>query len=176
VPDRQKEMPFGGVGQPIASHARTRAAPQERPGAMQTLGRVPDHPAWIVLPSVASSDDSPRIQTAQSAFRIYPGDVDLTKAQAPIDVLAAFSAVFGVSVHAGDRAAKFIEAVTVPKNPITGQAIFNVKAEMVPGVEHFISWTQRVTTSNTSMMLSLLYCINWRNTAPASSGMGLLMR
>src|SRR5262249_17333445 len=90
-------------------------------------------PNWLLVQATCRGYE----QVAQSAFRIYPSDVDLTKAKAPVDVLAAFCEVFGVTVHAGDRAAKFIETMNIPKDPISGLAVFNVRADIPPGVEHF---------------------------------------
>jgi hypothetical protein len=112
---------------------------------------------WLLISCVRRGIE----QVAQSAWRVYPEDVDLNAAKNPTDVLAAFAEVFGFFVQAGGRKAKFIENVLVPKNPVSGGAQFTVQAEIVPpGSPSIASWTTRQTSSLNSMNVGLVYCID----------------
>lgn len=54
-------------------------------------------------------------QVVQSAWRVFPGDVDLSSAVEPLDLLKAFVDVYGSVVKVGEVSGKFIENILHPK-------------------------------------------------------------
>jgi hypothetical protein len=112
-------------------------------------------PNWLLVTSLRRGLE----QIAQSAWRVYPDDVDLNQAFEPIHVLAAFAEKFGTYVTVGGQRAKFIKSVTLPRNPVTGNLDYSIDLELASNVEHFSSWSLRKTTSATSFTFGLLFAI-----------------
>jgi hypothetical protein len=111
---------------------------------------------WLLITSLRRGIE----QVVQSAWRIYPDDVDLAHAAEPLHVLAAFAEVFGAYVNVAGRRAKFIESVTLPKDPSIDQLSYTVQLERPPQSEHFSSWSYRKTTSNNSFNFGLVFSID----------------
>ena len=111
---------------------------------------------WLLVQSYRRGIE----QIAQSAWRIYPKDVDLQHAQEPLDVLRAFVEIFGLNVMVGDTKAKFIDKKTFTKSPVSDELDFLVGAESPPGVHFFHSWSHRKTPNPSIFHVGLAYCIN----------------
>ncbi|MGV8998580.1 MAG: hypothetical protein ACOH12_16690 [Parvibaculaceae bacterium] len=54
------------------------------------------------------SQRSGATQIVQSAWRVYPSEVDISHASKPLDILRAFSNVYGREIFAGTQKSKFI--------------------------------------------------------------------
>jgi hypothetical protein len=66
-------------------------------------------PHWLLVQTVRQG----LVQNVQSAWRVFPSVIDLSKAQAPIDVLKALANRFGMPVQAADRQALFVESISL---------------------------------------------------------------
>jgi hypothetical protein len=79
-------------------------------------------------------------QVLQAAWRVFPSEVDLSKAQDPKGVLSAFVELFGLKMKVGNVHAKFIDRVQFPKGNI------EISLEHAVGIETFFSWSSRAET------------------------------
>jgi hypothetical protein len=119
-------------------------------------GRRRSDPNWFLVQSYRRELE----QVAQSAWRIFPSDVDLTKAEKPLAVLEAFVERFGIEVQVGDRKGKFIDVTSLPR---TGDKMnFQV---LVSGTsplpdDFFFSASNRKTTEILTFSVGLVYCID----------------
>jgi hypothetical protein len=64
-----------------------------------------DH--WLLVQTYRSG----LVQSAQSAWRVFPEVVDISEAEEPIDLLRAFANAFGVEIKIGDHNGKFVESI-----------------------------------------------------------------
>jgi hypothetical protein len=94
-------------------------------------------------------------QVVQSAWRVYPDDVDLTRARSPLDVLKAFVETFGMTVRVGGRSEKFVESVTVVG---TRNALMEITP--APRGPYFSSVSQVKTTAPGVFNVGIAYCID----------------
>ena len=87
-----------------------------------------------------------RTQVAQSAWRLYPDDIDLSRASRPVDALQAFVEKFGLAFRIDGVERLFVEDIKIP-----------------PGGAH-IEWPQGnvfYTYSTVIDHLGLMYCIDF---------------
>jgi hypothetical protein len=93
-------------------------------------------------------------QVAQSAWRIFPTDVNLETAAAPLEVLEAFADEYGLPIKVGDQTGKFIEATSHPQGQI-------LPVTPTSGKEVFWSFSQRFQTLNPLFSeVGIAYCID----------------
>jgi hypothetical protein len=96
-------------------------------------------------------------QEAQSAWRIYDTDVELTKASMPIDVLKAFVNVFGLPFAVEDKEYIFVEDVEIDKPK------FEMKAHFPLPTEYFMSISSVKDQGNSGIShIGLGYVIDLR--------------
>jgi hypothetical protein len=115
-------------------------------------------PNWLLVQAFRRGAE----QVAQSAWRVYSNDVDLSSARNPLDLLKAFVDAFGIEIVVGSqRPAKFVEAVSMIKSPRDEQMNFAVTAVLPPNVANvFYSWANRKTTNPSIFNVGLAYCID----------------
>jgi hypothetical protein len=113
-------------------------------------------PNWLLVQSFRRGLE----QVAQSAWRIFPSDVDLRNAREPVDVLRAFAESFGINVVVGDKVGKFIDRAMIDKSPFTDEMSFQIRTEAAPGGKMFSSWSHRKTTNPSIFHVGLAYCID----------------
>jgi hypothetical protein len=65
---------------------------------------------WLLVQTHRTGTD----QVAQAAWRLYPSEIDLSRAATPLDALKAFVNVFGCPIKIGDEKTLFIESDTFP--------------------------------------------------------------
>ncbi|MDX2201316.1 MAG: hypothetical protein NW223_01070 [Hyphomicrobiaceae bacterium] len=111
-------------------------------------------PHWLLLQTVRQGI----IQVAQSAWRVYPADVDLTRAKQPLDVLRAFANVFGVDVKVADKTARFIESVTFMGDPAKPEQYFYFAHQ--ERLKTFMSISHVLTTDPGTFRVGIGYCID----------------
>jgi hypothetical protein len=94
---------------------------------------------------------------AQSAWRVFPSDVDLSQATSPLDVLKAFVGVFGEIIRIGNQAGKFIEKETYygDAGSLVSMMIPSLRsANFFASVSHVLTTTPGVTN------VGVAYCID----------------
>jgi hypothetical protein len=92
-------------------------------------------------------------QTATTAWRLYPDEVDLKEAREPLDALRAFVNQFGIPIVVGDKHGLFVEPQTFP-------AGVPVKVDWTGAPkEHFLSSIQ-ITTPEGLFRIGVTYCID----------------
>jgi len=93
---------------------------------------------------------------AQSAWRIYPDDVDFRTASKPVEVLKAFAEVFGVPIRVGKQEAKFVDSES-----FLGEK--EAQVAMASGIglaaDLFLSFSHR-RTETTLLTVGIAYCID----------------
>lgn len=92
-------------------------------------------------------------QIAQSAWRVFPDVVELSKAEKPIDVLKAFVDAFGVEISLAGITGKFIESIPAKKGEHTTMA-FSVTRPF------FTSMSTTDTTDPNIVQVGAAYCID----------------
>jgi hypothetical protein len=107
-------------------------------------------PHWLLVQAVRQG----LMQHVQSAWRIFPNDIDLSEAQSPVDLLKAFALRFGERFVLHGHAAQFVESL---KLSATEFKDFRYKQEMTPERFYSFSWAQN---SDGEGELGLGYCIN----------------
>jgi hypothetical protein len=120
-------------------------------------GRKGQDPNWLLVQSYRRGLE----QIPQSAWRIYPTEIDLSQAAAPLDVLKAFVEKFGTMIELAGHKGKFIESASVSKELAAmgfGLA-FKFESEG-PNINYFNSWSFRHTTDPTMIDVGIAYCIN----------------
>jgi hypothetical protein len=106
---------------------------------------------WLLIQTVRIG----MTQVAQSAWRVFPADVDLSKVEDPKGVLRAFVDVFGLNVRVGGTESKFIDVVQYPTGSI------QMGMEQRVGVEAFYSWSSRSHTKLENISeIGIAYGIN----------------
>jgi hypothetical protein len=110
---------------------------------------------WFLVQSLRRELD----QIAQSAWRVYPSEVDLSKAEKPIDVLKAFVDRFGIEVKVGSRTAKFIDVTSFPKSGEQMKYAVEVP-NLAAHPDYFLSMSHRTTIDVATFDIGLVYCID----------------
>ena len=107
---------------------------------------------WLLVQTVRSGFT----QVANSAWRVFPTDVDLMKAGSPVDVLRQFAAAFGLPVKVGSQVDTFVESQTVIKD-----APVNIEYGGPLNHEIFMSYSLRGKTVNPLISkVGVAYCID----------------
>jgi hypothetical protein len=76
------------------------------------------------------------VQEVESAWRVYPSDVDLSQARSPKDVLSAFVDVFGAAFTLGEKTGKLFINESLPvKHGEAGKTYFEVFKPVDASVE-----------------------------------------
>ena len=102
-------------------------------------------------------------QVAQSAWRIYPTSIDLTKAECPLDVLKSFVEVYGYEIALGGKKAKFVESEVFEGDAgrasvlLFGTTYFN---DPSPAPRKFGSISHVKTTTPNVVRVGIAYCID----------------
>jgi hypothetical protein len=105
-------------------------------------------------------------QNVRSAWQIYPDDVNIERAQKPIDVLKAFANVYGVPISVGDRKELFIDAESFP----TGTQV-KVDWTGAPAL-HFTSISYATNDTSRITKVGIAYCIDLEKYAAALAKRG----
>jgi len=92
------------------------------------------------------------VQIAQSAWRIYPDELDLRGAGQPLDVLKAFVNNFGLNVTVRGKEFLFLESELAPKKELLQ---FGIK-----GIEAFGSVSTMDTNDPDLVQVGIAYSIN----------------
>jgi hypothetical protein len=93
-------------------------------------------------------------QHVQAAWIIFPSDVDLSMAAAPIDALRAFVEVFGFPISVGDKKALFVDPQQFPFD-----ASVRIDWTGAPP-EHFVNFSRTVNADTRLFEVGLAYCID----------------
>ena len=88
---------------------------------------------WLLIQTYRSGMK----QIAQSAWRVFPSEVDMSKVEDAKGVLRAFVDVFGMTIKIGTIEAKFIDSVQVVGSEL------EVAVQSEVGSESFFSWCGR---------------------------------
>ena len=116
----------------------------------QVVSRGDHHSRWLLV-------QTNRIglqQHVQAAWIIFPTDVDLSVASAPIDALRAFVDVFGCPISVGDKKALFVDPQQFPFD-----ASVRIDWTGAPR-EHFVNFSQTTNTDTRLFKVGLAYCID----------------
>ncbi len=103
------------------------------------------------------------VQVAQSAWRVYPTDVDLSHAEKPLDVLKAFVETFGLGITLGNRHTKFIESEPFVGAGIHAQKLIHEIAQrnaQFPHLKFFASASHVRTVTSDKFNVGVAYCID----------------
>jgi hypothetical protein len=93
-------------------------------------------------------------QLVQAVWKLYPSDVDLSKASVPIDALKAFVDVFGCPISVGDKKALFVDPQQFPFDA-------NVKVDWTGAPrESFVNFSQTANSETKLFRVGLAYCID----------------
>jgi hypothetical protein len=93
-------------------------------------------------------------QHVQAAWIVFPSDVDLSMASAPIDALRAFVDVFGCPISVGDKKALFVDPQQFPFNA-------SVKVDWTGAPrEHFVNFSQTTNADTRLFKVGVAYCID----------------
>ncbi len=104
-------------------------------------------------------------QIAQSAWRVYPADVDLSEAKDPLDVLKAFVETFGLNIPLGNRQTKFIESEPLFGKGTNAQQLLRSIIEQnakLPHLSFFASASHVRTLTPNRYNVGVAYCIDLR--------------
>jgi len=99
-------------------------------------------------------------QSVETAWRVYHADVDLSQARSPLEVLRAFTEVYGMEFQVGDSPfAKFFLYSTVPWDDKTDTTFIGGRGPMENRIfeQHVIV---RVDKSSRLIVVSLAYAID----------------
>jgi hypothetical protein len=93
-------------------------------------------------------------QHAQAAWRVYPPDVDLSKASTPTDALKAFANAFGCPISVGTKKALFVDPQDFPFDA-------QVKIDWTgAAADWFVTFSQTVEADTRLFKVGLAYCID----------------
>jgi hypothetical protein len=96
-------------------------------------------------------------QIAQSAWRVYPSDVNLESAERPLDVLKAFVDVFGLPVQVGPKRGKLIECETLRGDTVpTAEVMFSIPQN----TDYLATISQVRSTQPDTLNVGMAYCVN----------------
>ena len=113
-------------------------------------------PHWFLVQTYRNG----MTQIVQSAWRVFPSDVDLTNANRPVEMLKAFAETFGVPITVGRTRSKFVASEFVLTGGAMGQDLeFEIKVEDVPG-DFFMSVSHVKNSSRTLANVGVAYCID----------------
>ena len=116
----------------------------------QVVSRGDSHNRWLLV-------QTNRIglqQHVQAAWIIFPSDVDLSMASAPIDALRAFVDVFGCPISVGDKKAIIVDPQQFPYD-----ASVRIDWTGAPR-EHFVNFSQTTNVDTRLFKVGLAYCID----------------
>jgi hypothetical protein len=92
----------------------------------------------------------------QSAWRIFPNDIDLSDAQTPIDLLGALVKRFGVDFSFEGKEVRFLDQLELPASQVKYMNEFRIPSNRP---DLFFSWSWTVKPDG-GVHLGLGYCMD----------------
>ncbi len=116
----------------------------------RVMSREPTRRNWLLVQSHRIGTD----QKVGAAWRVYPDDVDIQRAQTPVDVLKAFVFAFGVPVKIGDARGLFLDPQTFP-----AESEVAIDWSGAPP-EHFLATSRTTSGADGLVRIGATYCID----------------
>ncbi len=112
------------------------------------LSRDPRRQHWLLVQTHRTGID----QHVQSAWQVYPDDVNIESAREPLDVLKAFVEVYGIPLTVGNTTGLFIESERHVGGP-------NITIATTAPPDHYLS-ASSTTDATGTIRVGIAYCID----------------
>jgi hypothetical protein len=143
-------------------HLRVQGAPEEKPFSifMRFIRPRRDGDSfWLCVYSQRLGN----VQIVQHAWRVYVDDVDLRGAKVPLDVLRAFTSVFGTPVSVGTIRSALVSDIVVPVSP--GDTLQMHVDSANPMQTHFTTFSTTQLSDPPRVYISIAFAIDLRKYA-----------